>query len=66
MAGTNQSLKQAAIQIVRASQPCTPYHLLGALKRNYGADTRAANETLFQLMRDGYLKRTFTGKLKVG
>lgn len=66
MGGTNPELQGAAIQIVAASQPVTPYYLLGILRHQYGASHRAANETLFTLIHSGQLKRTFTGKLKVG
>jgi hypothetical protein len=63
MSGTNEYLRQAAITVVGQQQPCPPHQLQAILKRDYGASTRAANETLFTLMRDGYLRRTFTGKL---
>jgi hypothetical protein len=66
MGGTNPELQRAAIQIVSANQPAKPYYLLGVLRREYGASHRAANETLFALLRSGHLKRTFTGKLRVG
>ncbi len=62
MPGTNQYFKQLAMEIVARNQPCTPNHLVKALKQN-GASVQAANETLFTLMRDGYLKRTWNGKL---
>jgi hypothetical protein len=52
------------LEIVRANEPCKPNDLVKALKRQ-GASTRAANETLFGLMHQGYVKRTWNGKLKV-
>jgi hypothetical protein len=65
MPGTNEDLKRAAIAVVGEMQTCRPHQLQSILQRQYGASVRAANETMFQLMRDGYLKRTFTGKLTV-
>jgi hypothetical protein len=40
-------------------------HRLQAVLQQYGASVRAANETLFGMMADGSLKRTWNGKLKV-
>jgi hypothetical protein len=65
MGGTNEYFRQIAIEIVAENQPCRPYYLLGRLRKEYGASVRAANETMFTLMRDGILRRTFTGKLKL-
>jgi hypothetical protein len=65
VAGTNDSLRRVAIEVVGQNQPCRPYHLLGTLRQEYGASVRAANETMFTLLRDGLLKRTWTGKVKL-
>jgi hypothetical protein len=65
MLGTNEELKQAALEIVAELEPCRPNQLVKRLRQEYGASHRAANETLFTMMRDGRLQRTFTGKLRV-
>lgn len=62
MGGTTIELKRLALDIVAQRQKCSFYELTGAL-RGVGASHRAANETVFHLMRDGYLRRTFTGQL---
>ena len=64
MPGTTPELRALALAIVEANEPCTANHLVSTLKRQ-GASTRAANETLFTLMRDGYVRRTWNGKLKL-
>lgn len=64
MAGTTPELKALALAIIGANEPCTANHLVAALKRQ-GASTRAANETLFTLIRDGYVRRTWNGKLRL-
>jgi hypothetical protein len=63
MNGMNDELRRAAVAIVAMHQPCSPYTLLDALKREYGASTAAANTTMLTLIRDGQLRRTFDGKL---
>jgi hypothetical protein len=65
LATTSELLRNAAIEIVRQNQPCRPYDLLEALQQEHGASDRAANDTMFTLLRDGLLKRTGTGKLKL-
>lgn len=64
MGGTNQELRRAAIDYVASCQPCKPNDLLKWLRQSHEASHRAANETLLTLVRDGYLRRTFTGKLR--
>jgi hypothetical protein len=64
MAGTTPELMRFAVEIVGANEPCKPNHLVKTLKQN-GASTRAANETLFVLMRDGHVRRGWNGKLKL-
>ncbi len=56
---TKEVLRQIAVDIVTESQPCRPHYLQGRMKNEYGTSHREANETLFILMRDGGLKRTF-------
>jgi hypothetical protein len=63
MPGTNEALRRTAIEIVAANEPCKPYDLLKVLRTQYGASHRAANETMLTLIRDGYLRTNFTGKL---
>jgi hypothetical protein len=63
MAGTNEQLRRLGVEYVAANQPCRPNDLVRWLRKQCGASTRAANETLLTLLRDGYLRRTFTGKL---
>ena len=65
MAGTGELHREAAIEFVRQNQPCRPYLLLGTLQKKYGASVQTANETMFTLLRDGLLKRTGTGNLKL-
>jgi hypothetical protein len=63
MSGTTESLRWIAIGIVADCQPCRPNQLVKRLRSEYGASHRAANETLLTLIRDGRLRRTFSGKL---
>jgi hypothetical protein len=64
MGGTTAELQRLAIEIVAQNQPCTANYLVKAL-RGAGASHRAANETLFALIRNGYVRRTWNGKLKL-
>ncbi len=64
MPGTSADWMQLGLEIVAANQPCKPNHLVKALKQR-GASVRAANETLFALMSNGYVRRTWNGKLVV-
>lgn len=64
MPGTTPELMRLAAEYVGANEPCTPNRLTKML-RQAGASTRAANETLFFMIRDGYLRRTWNGKLKL-
>ena len=57
-------LMQFALQVVAANEPCKPGYLRKVLRQN-GASVRAANETLLFLMRDGRVRRTWNGKLKL-
>lgn len=62
MPGTTAELQRLAIEFVVQHQPCTANRLVKALLET-GASHRAANETLFALMRGGHVRRTWTGKL---
>ena len=57
-------LMQFALQVVAANEPCKPGYLRKVLRQN-GASVRAANKTLLFLMRDGRVRRTWNGKLKL-
>jgi hypothetical protein len=57
-------LMQFALQVVAANEPCKPGYLRKVLRQN-GASVRAANETLLFLMRDGRVRRTWNGKLRI-
>jgi hypothetical protein len=64
MAGTTPELMRFALEIVRANEPCTANNLVKLLKQS-GAGTRAANEALLVAIRDGHVRRTWNGKLKL-
>lgn len=64
MPGTTPELMRLAAEYVGANEPCTANNLVRMLKQS-GASTRAANETLLFMIRDGYLRRTWNGKLKL-
>lgn len=64
MPGTTPELMQLGLEIVAANEPCKPGYLRKTLRKN-GASVRAANETLLFLIRDGYVRRTWNGKLKL-
>jgi hypothetical protein len=64
MAGTTPELMQLGLQIVADNEPCNPARLRSML-RQQGASVRAANETLLFLIRDGHVRRTWNGKLRV-
>jgi hypothetical protein len=64
MAGTTPELMQLGLQIVAANEPCAPRYLRKMLLKE-GASVRAANETLLFLIRDGRVRRTWNGKLKL-
>ena len=64
VSGTNAEWIRLAVEIVAANQPCTANKLIRALKQN-GASTAAANQTFFAIVRDGYVRRTWNGKLKL-
>jgi hypothetical protein len=61
----NEPLARAAIPVVAAEQPCKPNDLVSRLRKEYGASHADANQTMLALIRDGRLKRTFTGKLQL-
>jgi hypothetical protein len=64
MSGTNGRWLGLAIEIVRADEPCRPATLRTALRRA-GASVREANETLLGMIRDGHVRRTWNGKLRL-
>lgn len=64
MPGTTPELQTLALQFVASHQPCTANHLVRALL-DQGASHRAANETLFALIRDKRVRRTWSGKLTI-
>lgn len=55
--------RQIAVAIVEQEQPCPANRLVSRLKHEFGANTAQANTTLLELIRDGAVRRTFTGKL---
>ena len=59
----NEDLRQIAVDIVAKSQPCRPHYLQRRMNNEYGTSHGEANQTLFTLMPDGELKRTFFGEL---
>jgi hypothetical protein len=59
----NMNLIQIALSIVSESQPCKANDLVKRLRKEHGASHQQANQTLLVLIRDGYVKRTLTGKL---
>jgi hypothetical protein len=61
----NETLANAAVAIVAAGQPCKPNDLVVRLRKEHGASHAEANQTMLALIRDGRLKRTFTGKLQL-
>jgi hypothetical protein len=63
VSGTNAEWIRLAVEIVDANQPCTANNLIRALKKS-GASTAVANQTFFVIVRDGYVRRTWNGKLK--
>lgn len=64
MPGTDPQLQELAMAIVAQREPCKPNDLVKALKQQ-GASVRAANETLFALMQQGRVRRTWNGKLRL-
>lgn len=62
MPATTPELMRLAAEYVGANEPCTANSLVKMLKQS-GASTRAANETLLFMIRDGHLRRTWNGKL---
>jgi hypothetical protein len=64
MSGTNTDWLQLALEVVRANEPCKPATLRTALRRA-GASVREANETLLGMIRDGHVRRTWNGKLRL-
>jgi hypothetical protein len=64
MPGTTPELMALALEIVGANEPCKPARLRSELRRS-GASVRAANETLLVLIRDGRVRRTWNGRLKL-
>ena len=65
MPGTTPELRQIAVAIVAQAGTCRPNALVQQLRRDHGASHRAANETLLTLIRDGLLRRTWWGRLRV-
>jgi hypothetical protein len=59
----NEHLKQIAVAIVAEAQPCRPNDVVRRLRGEFGASHAEANRTLLELIRDGYLRRTFFGEL---
>jgi hypothetical protein len=62
MMSRHEALRRIAIDIVAESQPCTANQLVAGL-REAGASHAEANRTLFELIRDGPVRRTFFGDL---
>src|SRR6266545_3657564 len=61
----NEELRRSAVAIVSNSGRCTANQLVSALRHQCGASIAEANRTLLELIRDGYVKRTFFGELFV-
>jgi hypothetical protein len=59
--GASPEWIRLAMKIVEANQRCSANRLRMAL-RQQGASVRAANETLLILIRDGYVRRTWSGE----
>jgi hypothetical protein len=64
MPGTNADWIRLGTEIVSQNEPCKPAHLRSALRRS-GASVRVANETLLVMIRDGHVRRTWNGRLKL-
>ena len=62
MRSATPELMRLAADYVRANEPCSPSSLVKQLKR-FGASTRAAQETFLFMVRDGYLRQSWNGKL---
>lgn len=65
MRADSVELRAAALEVLSQQQPMSANKLLKVLRTKYGASHRAANETMFRLMHEGAIRRTFTGKLKL-
>jgi hypothetical protein len=61
---SNDELRKLAIAVVAENQPLKPSLLVEVLRQR-GASLLAANETLFTMLRDGHLSRTWNGKLEL-
>jgi hypothetical protein len=59
----DSELAEIAVAIVAANQPLKPNDLLKTMRKQHGASHREANTTFLMLLRDGRIRRTFTGKL---
>ena len=58
-------LRAAALDLLAQLQPVRPHKLIDTLRKQNHVSHRAANETIFRLMHEGAIQRTFTGKLKL-
>jgi hypothetical protein len=58
-------LRAAVVEVLAELGPTRPNKLLKRLRKEYGASHRAANETMFRMMHDGSIRRTFAGKVKL-
>jgi hypothetical protein len=58
-------LRSATLELLARLQPVGPHKLLTTLRKEYGVSHRAANETVFRMMHEGAIRRTFFGKLKL-
>jgi hypothetical protein len=62
--GTSPEWIRLALEIVGANQPYSANRLRSALIKR-GASTSTANVTVLTVIRDGYVRRTWNGKLKL-
>jgi hypothetical protein len=65
MRADTSQLRSAVLQLLAEQGPVRPNKLLKHLRKNYGASQRAAGETMFRMIHDGSIRRTFFGKLKL-
>jgi hypothetical protein len=61
----NSELRAAVLQFLAEQGPVRPNKLLKHLRKNYGASQRAAGETMFRMIHDRSIRRTFFGKLRL-
>ncbi len=58
-------MRAAVLNVVAELQPVSFMKLKSRLRRDYGASEREANTTIFKMMHEGGIRRTFFGKFKL-